>query len=379
MVAGFKAELEEAAGHGHVGVGQVVLHADHVGPHAGDDLAHAGQLAGLILQGNHQIGLAAAHDHAAGDHAGKDVYIDIAAGDQADGLFALDGQLAEQRGGNRRGTGTFGHQLLVFHQGQDGGSNLILADCHDVVHILFDHLKGGFAGGLYRNAVRKGIHMVQRFIRMVAVRIVHAGGTGSLNAVNLDIGAQALDGKGHTGQQTAAAHGHHNSFHIGQLIQNFQANGTLTGNDQLIIIGVDEGHACFFLQFHSAVMGVIVSALDQLHLGAQAFGAFHLHQRRAVRHADNALDAHAGGGQCHALCMVARRAGDHAFGALLCGQLADFVISATHLKAAGHLQVLGFQVQVTRAVQPRCRNQIRAACNVTQNKRGMVDLIQCKH
>ena len=114
-------------------------------------------------------------------------------------------------------------------------------------------------------------------------------------------------------------------------------------------------------------------------LGAQAFGAFHLHQRRAVRHADNALDAHAGGGQCHALCMVARRAGDHAFGALLCGQLADFVISATHLKAAGHLQVLGFQVQVTRAVQPRCRNQIRAACNVTQNKRGMVDLIQCKH
>ena len=126
-------------------------------------------------------------------------------------------------------------------------------------------------------------------------------------------------------------------------------------------------------------MGVIVSALDQLHLSAQAFGAFHLHQRRAVRHADNALDAHAGGGQCHALCMVARRAGDHAFGALLCSQLADFVISATHLKAAGHLQVLGFQVQVTRAVQPRCRNQIRAACNVTQNKRGMVDLIQCKH
>ena len=235
VVAGFKAELEEAAGHGHVGVGQVVLHADYVGPHAGDDLAHAGQLAGLILQGNHQIGLAAAHDHAAGNHAGKDVYIDIAAGDQADGLFALDGQLAEQRGGNRRGTGTFGHQLLVFHQGQDGGSNLILADRHDAVHILFDHLKGGFAGGLYRNAVRKGIHMVQRFIRMVAVRIVHAGGTGSLNAVNLDIGAQALDGKGHTGQQAAAAHGHHNSFHIGQLIQNFQAKGTLPGNAQLII------------------------------------------------------------------------------------------------------------------------------------------------
>jgi len=48
----------------------------------------------------------------------------------------------------------------------------------------------------------------------------------SLNAVNLDIGAQALDGKGHTGQQAAAAHGHHNSFHIGQLIQNFQANST---------------------------------------------------------------------------------------------------------------------------------------------------------
>ena len=124
---------------------------------------------------------------------------------------------------------------------------------------------------------------------------------------------------------------------------------------------MDEGHAGLLLQFHGAVMGVVVGALDQLDLCAQPLGAFHFHNRGTVRHTDNALDAHAGGGQRHALCMVARRAGDDALGTFFRRKLADFVVRAAHLEAAGDLQVLSFQVEVSARAEARGGNQIRFA------------------
>ena len=166
---------------------------------------------------------------------------------------------------------------------------------------------------------------------------LHAGRTGGLYAVYLYVGAQALDGKRHAGNQPAAADGHHYGVHVGQLIQNLQPDGALPRNDQLVIVGVDKGHAGFLLQFDRAVVGVIVGTLDQLDPGTQAFGALYLHNRGGIRHTHHAGDAHAGGGQRHALCVVARRTGNYALGALLLGQLADFIVGAAQLKAAGHL------------------------------------------
>ena len=209
--------------------------------------------------------------------------------------------------------------------------------------------------------------------------VLHTGGTGGLHAVNLDLGAQALDGKRHAGNQTAAADGHDNRIHIGQLVEDFQTDGPLPRNDQLIVIGVDEGHAGLLLQLHGAVMGIIIGALDQLYVCAQPFGALHLHNRRAVRHTDNALDAHAGGGQRHALRVVARRAGNHALGTLLGRELADFIVGTAHLEAAGDLQILGFQVEVGAGAQARGCNQVGLAGNLLQDEFGVVDFIQCKH
>ena len=171
--------------------------------------------------------------------------------------------------------------------------------------------------------------------------MLHAGGTGSLHAVDLYLGAQALDGKRHAGDQAAAADGHDDCVHIGQLVEDLKTDGPLPCNDKLVIVGVDKGHAGLLLQFHGAVMGIVVGALDQLDLRAKALGALYLHNRGTVRHTDHALDAHAGGGKRHALRVVAGRAGDDALGALGLAELADLVVSAAHLKAARDLQVLG--------------------------------------
>jgi len=214
---------------------------------------------------------------------------------------------------------------------------------------------------------------------MLVQAAVHAGGTLGLNAVDLDVRLEALDGKGHAGDQAAAAHRHNDRIHIRQLIQNFQTNGSLPRDDLLIVIGVDKGHAGLFLQLHSLVVGIIVGAGHQTHLCAQILGILHLHDGGTIRHTDDALDAATGSSQRHALCVVAGRAGDHALGALLLGKLADLIVSTAHLKAAGGLQVFGFQVQLAVLGELGCLDEVGLAGNILEHKGCMVDLIQSQH
>ena len=168
---------------------------------------------------------------------------------------------------------------------------------------------------------------------------------------------------------------HHDGFGVGQLVKDLEADGPLPGNDEVVVIRVDEGHAGLLLQLDGAVVGVVVGALDQLDPRAEALGALHLHDRRAVRHTDDAGDAHARGGQRHALGVVARRTGDDAARAFLLGELADLVIRAAQLETAGQLQVFGFQVEPF--AQALRRDEVGAAGDVPQHKGCVVDFIQC--
>ena len=351
----------------------------HIAAAAGDDVGHLLQLAGLVFQRDGQVGFAAAHDEAAGDDAVEDVHVDVAAGDEADDLLALNGQLMEERRRHRHCACALGHQLLVLHQRKDGGCGLVLSDGDNVVHILLAELIGQLTGGLDLNAVCEGRDCRKGLVFVLVKRAVHAGCALGLHAVDLDVGLQALDGEGHAGNESAASHRHDDGVHIGQLVENFEADGALTGNDLLVVVGVDEGHARFFLQFHGLVVGIVVGTGHEADLRTEVLGVLNLHDGRAVRHTDDALDAAAGSGQRHALCVVARRAGDDALVALLLGELADFIISAAHLEAAGHLQVLGLEVELAVLGEPGCLDEVGLAGYVLEDKGGVVDLIQCQH
>ena len=56
---------------------------------------------------------------------------------------------------------------------------------------------------------------------MVTEGIEHAGCARCLHAINLDVWTQALDSEGNAADEAAAADGHDDCLHIGQLIQNF--------------------------------------------------------------------------------------------------------------------------------------------------------------
>ena len=356
-----------------------MLHRHHIAAAAGHHLGHLFQLAGLVLQRNGQVCLAAAHHKAASDNAVQDVHINVAAGDDAGHLFALHRQLVEQYRRHRHSACPLGHQLLVLHQGEDGRCGLVLAYGNDIVHILLAQLVGQLARSFDLNAVRKGGGRFQGLVLVLVQAAVHAGSALGLHAVHLDLRAQGLDGKGNAGDQSAAAHRHHHSIHIRQLVQNFQADRALPGNDLLVIVGVDKGHVVLLLQLHGLIVGFVVGAGHKADLCAQIFGVFHLHQGCAVRHTDDAADAAPGSCQCHTLCMVTRRAGNNPLGAFLLRKLADLIVSAPHLKAAGGLQVLGLEVQLAVLGQLGGFNEVGLACHVLQHKGGVVDLIQSQH
>ena len=181
---------------------------------------------------------------------------------------------------------------------------------------------------------------------MVMEGVVHAGCACCLYAVNLNLRTQAFDSEGYAADKSATANRYDYCFYIRQLVQNFQTDAALAGNNKLVVIWMNKGHACFFLQLYGAVMCFVVGTGNKLHLRAQALGVFYLHNRCAVRHADDAFDAHAGGCQGYALGVVAGAAGDNAFAGFFRGELADFVVGTAYLKAAGYLQVFCFQIQV---------------------------------
>ena len=220
---------------------------------------------------------------------------------------------------------------------------------------------------------------MQGLILVLVQGAAHAGGTLGLHAVDLDVRFEALDRKSHTRDQAASAHRDNDSVHIRQLVEDLQADGPLSCDHLLVIVGVDKGHARLRLQLHGLIMGIIVGARHQADLCTEVLGVFHFHDGGTIRHTDNALDAPAGGCQRHALGVVARRAGNHAFFALFLGELADFIVGTAHLEAACSLQVFGFEVELAVFRQLGCLDEVGLACNVLKNKGGVVDLIQSQH
>ena len=61
------------------------------------------------------------------------------------------------------------------------------------------------------------------------------------------------------------------------------------------------------------------------------------------------------------------------------GELADLIISAAHLEAAGHLQVLGLEVELAVLRELGGFDEVCFACYILEDKGGVVDLIQCQH
>ena len=336
-----------------------MMHGDDIGAALRNDLADLLELARLVLERDHQVCVAAAHDEAAGDDAGQDVHVDVAAADQAHDLLALNRELSEHRGSDRNGTGTLGDQLLILDEGEDRRGGFVLADGHDIIHVLLDHLEGGLARILHGNTIREGGNAVEGLPLMIAVSIEHTRRTGRLHTIDLALRAEALYREGDTGDQSAATDRHDHRVHILELVEDLETDRALARDDRIVVVRMDEGHARLLLELDGLIMGIIVGALHEADLCTETLRALDLHDRRTIRHADDALDAHLRRREGHALCVVAGAAGHDTVTALLLAELTDLIVGAAHLEAAGHLQVLGLEIHLRVRHEPRRRDEVR--------------------
>ena len=132
----------------------------------------------------------------------------------------------------------------------------------------------------------------------------HARCAFGLYAIDLYLGVERLHGKGDARDQSAAAHRHHDGLNVGQLVEQLQTDGSLARNDVLVVEGMNEGVAVLVAQLQCFLVGIVVDARHEAHLGTQPLCCLHLADGCALGQADERFYAHGRSAERHALRVV---------------------------------------------------------------------------
>ena len=167
LISGLHPQTEEAGIDIHVDVGALVADRYDIGSGGCDQRGNIDQLTGFVGQSDGHVGGTTLFDKTAGDNTGKDVYVDVAAGDHAADFFAFDVDLVEHGSSNRNRTGTFGDHLMLFDQSEDRSGDLVIGDSDDLIDISAADIIGQVTGVFDRDTVSKGGNAVESAARLL--------------------------------------------------------------------------------------------------------------------------------------------------------------------------------------------------------------------
>ncbi len=140
----------------------------------------------------------------------------------------------------------------------------------------------------------------------------HRGQLLRLDADDADLGVGLLEGAGDAADEAAAADGDDDGFDVGDLLEQFEADGALAADDLGVVEGMDEGAALFDAAAHGFFAGLVVAGAVEDDFGAIAARGGDLDLRRGQRHDDLGANAARGGVEGDALGMIAGAGGDDA-------------------------------------------------------------------
>ncbi|MGD0788747.1 MAG: hypothetical protein ABR898_12235 [Terracidiphilus sp.] len=135
------------------------------------------------------------------------------------------------------------------------------------------------------------------------------------------------------------------SFSLRNLLEEFQANGSLTGDDGSVVEGVDESTALFGVPSQRLAAGFVVAGAVEDNLSPEAARGGDLDLRRGQRHNDLSANSESRGMERNPLRVVAGAGRDHAALALRLAEREQFVERAALFERARALQVLKLQVK----------------------------------
>ncbi|MCY1366143.1 hypothetical protein D9M69_530240 [compost metagenome] len=217
--------------------------------------------------------------------------------------------------------------------------------------MVFADVKGVLTDLGHRNTVGEEAYgrqyhaLAGRHGRLQAIGVIR------FDADDLDVRAQVLHVRRDAGDQAAATHRDENRIQwLRVLAQNLHRHGALPGNGVGIVVRVNVDVAFFVDQFQRVGQGFRERVAVQHHFAATGAHAFDLDLRGGLGHDDGRFHTQHLRRQGQALCMVARRRGDHAASAFFVAQLGQLVVGAANLEREHRLQV--FALEPNAVAQP---------------------------
>ena len=241
-------------------------------------------------------------------------------------------QIQVLKRGQRHGTGSFDHQLVLLQHEQDHLVDVALGDGDQIVEELVEQREGQVARTLHGNAFGGGTHLVGCDDATGGQRILPCRAAFRNGADHTHFRLECLDGERHAGAQTTTAERHDHVGDVRHIFENLKTDGALSAQHLVIVERRNIDHAFVVAQLLRVSGRFVEHLTTQHHVGAIGLGGIHLQRRSDLRHADGGLRATLTGRVCHALGMVACGSGDDAMRKLLVGQRCDLVIRATNLE-----------------------------------------------
>ena len=232
----------------------------------------------------------------------------------------------------------------------DRGADLVDVDRQDLIDQLPADAECFLSRLPYRGAVGEDVHVIQGDPLTGFHRPVHAGCPVMLHTDDFYLRAGRFHVQGDPGYQSAAADRDEDTVRLLiALLQQFHAHGSLSGDDQRVVVGRDEGPALPGGQFFRMQPGLVIGIAVQDHPGVETPYCAHLDLRRGLRHHDGRADIHFAGRQGDTLGVVSGRSGDDAVAFLLVAQRGNQVIGAAQF--IGKHRLLIFPLQPDMVVQ----------------------------
>src|SRR6185436_2241315 len=117
-------------------------------------------------------------------------------------------------------------QLGVLGQHAHALDDVFVLHQHDLVDVPFDDGVGVLARHTDSQTVGDRVLQRQRGALLVDAAVEVLGGQRRFRPHHTHGGSAFLDGRGNAGDETAAAHGDDDGVHVGQVFQDFAANGS---------------------------------------------------------------------------------------------------------------------------------------------------------
>ena len=186
----------------------------------------------------------------------------------------------------------------------------MLIDQQDIVNKIADHRLGHPARFFHGNAF--GQRLAATGDVLAGYSEFHRRVEFRLDTVDFQVRAHVAGDGGNAANQSAAADRHDKRVQIITICQHFQPGCALTGHDQLVVIGMDQGQAALFDQLRDQTLAFVQVAPFENHFGTERAGARYLGEGSLCRHHDDSRYAHIPCVIGNGLGVVSRRHGDHA-------------------------------------------------------------------